>query len=285
MAAATPDAGIQVYASFPRVASLSADLDLSADNWHWVHCLTIPPQALTALHWLSSKPFKWIRYAIGVVVGAEGDLYASLDRRDLVDYSAGPPSGPISLYFHTNEDERRRTFPVGPNIARTNVSSSDASSRRVHFRYNVAERDGHQCVLSGEEEEFCHAAHLLTHSKGDAYISTYSRRRSRDPSGGDVIDEIDSVKNGLLLNFFTHKGLGKHVAFLPTPNFAMDTSDVDPAAPAEERRYTAHLFEPTRQKYLGANGLASGTPLRMAHTTDWPPAILFDAVYASTVLH
>ncbi|KDR67244.1 hypothetical protein GALMADRAFT_1358553 [Galerina marginata CBS 339.88] len=94
------------------------------------------------------------------------------------------------------------------------------------------------------QELLCDAAHLLARTKSDIYITTYTQRRSRDPTGGDIVQDINDVRNGLFLNRFTHAGSGKHVAFLPTPNFAMDTADVDPIAPPEEKRYTAHLFKP-----------------------------------------
>jgi hypothetical protein len=70
------------------------------------------------------------------------------------------------------------------------------------------------------------------------------------------------------------------------PNFAMDTSDINPTASPEEERCTAHLFKPDKRDYLGDNTLPLGSPLRICtDRTWWPPAILFDAVYASAVLH
>ena len=65
----------------------------------------------------------------------------------------------------------------------------------------------------------------------------------------------------------------------------MDTSDVDPTASPREKRCTAHLFEPSKPYRLGGVGVLSGTPLRISDTPAWPPTILFDAVYASAVLH
>ncbi|KAF8883067.1 hypothetical protein CPB84DRAFT_1790331 [Gymnopilus junonius] len=130
-------------------------------------------------------------------------------------------------------------------MARTNLTSSVATIRRAQFRSGIAKRDGHECVLLGLRAVFCDAVHLLTHSKGGTrqYISTYTQRRSRDPAGGDLVQDIDSIRHGLFLNKFTHLAVGEHIAFLPTSNFAMNTSDVDPTAPPEEKRCTAHLFE------------------------------------------
>jgi hypothetical protein len=66
----------------------------------------------------------------------------------------------------------------------------------------------------------------------------------------------------------------------------MDTSDINPTASPEAERCTAHLFEPDKRDYLGDNTLPLGSPLRICtDRTRWPPAILFDAVYASAVLH
>jgi len=66
----------------------------------------------------------------------------------------------------------------------------------------------------------------------------------------------------------------------------MDTTDIGPIAPPQEERCTAHTFQLHPDPYvLGDKTLHSGSPLRMSHSPDWPPAILFDAVYASAVLH
>jgi hypothetical protein len=66
----------------------------------------------------------------------------------------------------------------------------------------------------------------------------------------------------------------------------MDTSDVDPTAPSGEKRCIAHLFKPCKLNFLGGMGAPPfGIPLRTSDTPAWLPTILFDTVYASTVLH
>jgi hypothetical protein len=66
----------------------------------------------------------------------------------------------------------------------------------------------------------------------------------------------------------------------------MDTSDIDLTAPPAERMCTAHLFRPDKPFALGDRTLPLGSPLRISdNDTLWPPAILFDAVYAGAVLH
>ena len=72
---------------------------------------------------------------------------------------------------------------------------------------------------------------------------------------------------------------------MQTPNFAMNTSDIDVTAPPAEKRCTAHLFEPDKRYYLGRETLPPGPPLRISdNPLSWPPAVLFDAVYAGAVL-
>ncbi|TFK17470.1 hypothetical protein FA15DRAFT_577254, partial [Coprinopsis marcescibilis] len=274
-------ATIKVYAPFPCAVVPGVDFDLDPANWNWVHYLTLPLETLTALQ-LSQKPYKWIRYAIGVVVGAEGDLSSSPDLLNLVDYDAGLPVKSTVLYYRLNDQEKGRMFPVDPKIGRTHTTSS-ATTRRFQFRSDISERDGGTCVLTGMDDIFCDAVHLLAHSKGDAYITTFTQRRSRDPNGEDIVRDIDNIRNGLFLNKYTHAVLGTDVAFLATPNFAMTTADVDPNTPATERRYTAHNFRLNEPAFLGY--AAPGTPLRTLDTPEWPPNILFDAVYAQAVLH
>jgi hypothetical protein len=69
-AQAQAQARITVYASLPRiVANHGADIDLHPVNWEWVPCLVFTVVRLNALR-LSRRPYKWIRYAIGVVIGS-----------------------------------------------------------------------------------------------------------------------------------------------------------------------------------------------------------------------
>src|SRR5258708_3310588 len=116
---ATARPQIQVHASFPHTVAPDADLNVDPSNRRWVHCLTIPLETLNTLQF-SQRPYKWIRYAIGV---AEGDLSSSPDALNVVDYNAGLPAESAFLYYHTNDEEKRRMFPIDPNIGRTNVTT------------------------------------------------------------------------------------------------------------------------------------------------------------------
>ena len=89
------------------------------------------------------KPYKWIRYATGVVVGAQGDLSFSPDSpHDVVEYDHDLPSESADLYYHTSDAEKQRMFPVDPDMGRTTITSSDATPQRVHLRSDVVKRDG-----------------------------------------------------------------------------------------------------------------------------------------------
>jgi hypothetical protein len=157
---------INVYASLPFTVALDADLNIDPTNWRWIHCLSFPLETLDALKF-SRKPYKWIRYAIGVVVGAEGVLSTCSDSVNTVEDDRIPPAESADLFYHTSDEERRKMFPIDPHIGRSRVTSSISTSRRNSFRNEVAERDGEVCVLTGFEETACDAVHLLPHSKGD----------------------------------------------------------------------------------------------------------------------
>ena len=105
-----------------------------------------PSHSLKELQF-SQRPYKWIRYAIGVVIGAEGHLSSSSYSCDIVDYSTELPDESVFLYYHTSDEERQRMFPLYPDLAHTNSTSSIATTCRAHFRDEVAERDGQTCVI------------------------------------------------------------------------------------------------------------------------------------------
>ena len=167
-----PSSEIQVYAPFPHVVAAGADLDVDAANWRWVHCLTFKIETLSKLQF-SHRPYKWIRYAIGAVTGAQGDLSFNRDSPDSMDYDDDLPQDSVVLYYHTSDEERRRMFPVDADIGHTNITSSVFTSRRTRFRGDVQGRDALRCVLSDIAPLLCDAAHLVPHSKGNAvcYLS------------------------------------------------------------------------------------------------------------------
>jgi len=96
---------------------------------------------------------------------------------------------------------------------------------------------------------------------------------------------MDDMRNGLFLHGCIHLTWFNFIAFLKTPNFAMDTADVDPAAPdARAPRYSAHIFVPERNEFFGDYRLRTGHPLHIA-AADWPPDVLLDYSYGAAVLH
>jgi hypothetical protein len=66
----------------------------------------------------------------------------------------------------------------------------------------------------------------------------------------------------------------------------MDTSDIVPTAPPQEKRCTAHVFQLSVCPVV-APFLCHGFPLWISNASEdqYPPAILFDGIYAGVVLH
>src|SRR5882672_6804612 len=62
----------------------------------------------------------------------------------------------------------------------------------------------------------------------------------------------------------------------------MDTTDVDSNADGAQERFTNHLFNRDLEPIARPSGSAVRVPSDMSV---WPPAALFDAVYAGAVVH
>ncbi len=56
----------------------------------------------------SSKPYKWICYATGIIIGARGHLCTKRDSPNPVsiDYDSGLSAVSIDLYYHITDQER-----------------------------------------------------------------------------------------------------------------------------------------------------------------------------------
>jgi hypothetical protein len=158
---------INVHAFLPSTVGTDGNID-DPINWHWTHCLTFPLQTLNALHALQ-KSYKWIRYTIGAVTGAVGTLSTSPDLLSPLDDGADLLVESVELYYHTSVEERKQAFLINPDIVCTDITSSPNTEQRTDFCDNIATQDGGHCVLTGAPD-YCAAAHLLAHSKGDCRV-------------------------------------------------------------------------------------------------------------------
>jgi len=100
---------------FMRAVAFGVNLNLDTDNWNWVHCLTLPLNVLQ----FSLRPYKWIRYAIGVVVGVEGDLSSSSGSLNIVDYNGWP----LNRVCRTILSYQRRRTTRGKECSRSILTS------------------------------------------------------------------------------------------------------------------------------------------------------------------
>jgi len=222
---------VLVHAQFPKVVQPNIALDLRSTNWAWKRCLIFPVNKLNSLQ-LLLRPYKWIRYATGVVVGARGHLSRGRNTLTPIEYNDALPAESISLYYHTTDQAKLSMFPIDPKLAdpRIVTSKGSTSSRMGGFRSEVVARDGH-CVATGDPDDLCAAAHLLPHRKGDEYIQAFFRNRTQnfsdynsddndDNDSDDIIQEIDDVRNGLFVTSAIHTALGySDLAFLKVSLF------------------------------------------------------------------
>lgn len=156
---------IHIYVQLPARCSRGEPLDLDPSNWVWTPCLSIPTKAIARL---SKKPYKWARFAVGVVFGGYGDLHVGTESSaPIIDYEADAVAFERGLYYHMSNEEKVVMFPIDSSFltAKTNTPSSQ-TSRLPDFREKLRSRDG-SCVLTGLEPYLCDGAHLVGHSKGD----------------------------------------------------------------------------------------------------------------------
>ena len=140
--------------------------------FEWREVLVIPVDKLTTFNF-SKFPFKWIRNAIGAVVGAEGHLYDHDDPEraleQIIDYTLPLPiAGDHHLYYYVPEEGLSSMFPLDLQFAnpRSITSASQAETeRQIEFRIEVEARDNGMCIVTQAPAKHCRAAHLVAHSK------------------------------------------------------------------------------------------------------------------------
>ena len=149
----------------PNALTPDGKVDLDLCNWSWVHVLVLPVDKLASLSFIV-KPYKWMRFVAGAILGAHGRLSWSPDSADpSVDYDAPLPTESQTVYYHCEESERDFVFPVDPHM---NDYMSDSTASSAQFAFSVKERDGGKCVITGVPEMYCSAARIVPYHKGNA---------------------------------------------------------------------------------------------------------------------
>ena len=139
--------------------------------------LTIP---VTDASQYSTKPLKWIRYIMAAVVGCKGELMTYTEDENGHE---GHAHLPLNLEDAAPQHRKLCFIPEGPmnfvDVDGLNhlKSSQVTTPSRVGFRDNIVERDG-SSVVTGLEQEFCDACHLIPHSKGNEVRLSFTHRSS-----------------------------------------------------------------------------------------------------------
>ncbi|KAF8526587.1 hypothetical protein BU17DRAFT_82697 [Hysterangium stoloniferum] len=241
----------------------------------------------------STKPLKWIRYIMAAVVGcAKGELAAYTEDEN----DNGQTDLPLNLEDTAPQHRKLRFIPEGP-ISFVDVdglnhlkSSQITTPSRTGFRDDVVERD-ESSVVNGLEKEFCEAAHLIPHSKGNDYIQALCLWRSIEEE--PEIDNINDIRNGILVNKDVHTYFTlSRLAVLHTPNFALDMDEVLPNSTYQNPsfRFTPHFFV-TNPSDVGSYTMNLYQrdfryPMEMIDgwPKDWPPDFLWDFIYGILIV-
>ena len=102
---------ISVHTRLPKNIIPYTEVDLDPTNWEWKEILAFPFSRLDDLRF-SLKPYKWIRYATGIVIGVRGELCAERDLPNpapidydsdlsaiLIDHTTIPPTKRSAISF------------------------------------------------------------------------------------------------------------------------------------------------------------------------------------------
>ncbi|KAH9022934.1 hypothetical protein EDB84DRAFT_1274435, partial [Lactarius hengduanensis] len=204
---------------------------------------------------LSTRPFKWLRYVLYCICGARGDLSASQGGPP-VDYDSTKLADD-AIYFYEPSGQCIFVDYEGLNDSMT---STDQTPRRDNFRREILARDG----------SFC-------------YILKVVRERWPLYEDEDPPPEIriNAVENGVFLAKSLHAKLGTgEVAFLKTPNYGLDPTDIprieptDREGPVPTDHFTLHRlatppgYNPARIAAIAGTG-----------TNLLPPVVILDYVY------
>lgn len=253
--------------------------------------LTIP---IVEAAMFSTKPLKWIMFAVFTVLGSEGQLA----EYDLGSYKASDV--PLDLEQLAPLERNLLFIPtqkirfVDIDGLNDKVSSNTFPESRLGFNNRVTTRDqGRSVVTEFPAPRYTQVAHLIPHSKGSKYLQTVCRQRNPDAEITNTLC-IDDLINGIVVDVAVHTLMtNQSFAVIVTPNFALGVDEVLPPhgqAPAPPRRFTAHPFlddlrDDLKQVFWRtyAQDLRHPQQIIKNWPVDWPPSYLWDFIYGVTV--
>ncbi|KAF8346781.1 hypothetical protein F5887DRAFT_1271369 [Amanita rubescens] len=268
------------------------------------HALSIP---VHICHQFSLHPLTWLRFLGYAIHGKEGYISRERDGEQVADYRPDGAAISAGNYYYVSQDNGFCLLDPKGMDDRTSCTSN-VTSRRANFARDVVNRD-RCCVMTGTVQ--FEACHIIPHAKGDQVRSgpLYHSRRSfqtkymknfvayREEDIEPRLESINDTRNGILLKRELHAPFGtSQVAFLQTPNFAMNVDDVplvmqpqwvlDHLQFAEHpsvanSRLTFHNF--TCNDYM-VRHIVPHNSVAMQSNNDWPPRCLFDFAYGCAVL-
>ncbi|KAH9008766.1 hypothetical protein EDB84DRAFT_1671824 [Lactarius hengduanensis] len=215
--------------------------------------------------WTKSTPSITSIGTLYCICGARGDLSASQGGPP-VDYDSTKLADDV-IYFYE------------PSGLDDSMTSTDQTPRRDNFRREILARDGSFCVITRDVERSCDAAHIISRSKGDGYIRKVVRERwplYEDENTPPEI-RINAVENGVFLakNLHAKLGIGE-VAFLKTPNYGLDPTDIPRIEPTDREG-------PVPTDHFTLHRLAMPPGLNVdalfGSTNSLPPVVILDYVY------
>ncbi|KAF8345752.1 hypothetical protein F5887DRAFT_1061647 [Amanita rubescens] len=268
------------------------------------HALSIPVHECQRF---SLHPLTWLRFLGYAIYGKEGYISRERDGEQVADYRPDYVAISAGNYYYISQDNDFRL--VDPKVMDDRTSyASEVTSRRANFKQDVVNRD-RCCVMTGAT--LFEACHIIPHANGDQVRSgpLYRSRRSfqtkyiknliayRKEVVDPPLEGINDTRNGILLNRQLHPPFGtSQVAFLQTPNFAMNVNDVPLVMQhpsivdhlqfavhpsVANSRLTFHNFscsDPLVQFIVPHNSVA------VQSNNHWPPRFLFDVAYGCAAL-
>ncbi|KAF5384121.1 hypothetical protein D9615_003273 [Tricholomella constricta] len=261
----------------------SVQLHISLDN-AYIPVLSIPVDDCNRF---AAKPLRWLRYLAYTIYGRQGHISA-IAGGPPVDYESAVAGG--ADYYFTSP-EQPRLLDVKCIDYRT--SDANTTESRRGFRENLQVRDG-SCIVTNVPARGCEGAHLIPHSKGSeasSYISRLMAIRGDGQRDAPDIDDINDVRNGLLIWVALYKHLGwGEIAFLKTPNFAMNDDDVPPSPlpipgppSASPGRFILQHFVPLYEA-IETHAPHNQDARLPADMNQFPPPTILDMFYGCTTV-
>ncbi|KAJ6618430.1 hypothetical protein B0H10DRAFT_1947613 [Mycena sp. CBHHK59/15] len=194
------------------------------------------------------RPIKYLRFLGWCIIGILGTVRRHRKGADIGDDGSLLEQRAYFYVYAAVDKDASLKYAVDPEVIkpRSNVSSSNSSTRASSFKASLVDRDA-SCIFTDAPPLFCEGTHIIPFHKSDEWFDLIVKNRPASGEDVSTLTRVNDQRNGMLLGLEPHIVVeSRQVVVVKTPNLVLDVNDIPPRC---ERNLREGIKYPDHARY------------------------------------